>query len=431
GTIKGRLEYKRQATSKITDSWGGRIVMAAPVLNVPFSKKVTETDANGKTIVSYKAEYAKFAPKELETSVNLVSQTRYIGIFEVPVFSAEMTMKGNFSKIEALSQRESGVSYSIKDAFLSLEINDLKGISVPDFMWNGKKYDFEPSVLGRNLSLSIPYVHEYSPKMSYTRYYENDYNTFLKSLSAPVNFDNQSGDFEIKFSIKGSESISFVPLAKNNSFRVYSKWTNPNFSGNFLPDNKEITKDGFSADWDINYMASGISQNLDSANLSSALFTTSLLIPVDNYRSAERATKYGILFIILTFMACFVSEITSKKPIHPFQYLLVGLAMAIFYILLVSISEFIPFGFAYLIASAAITSMITLYAKFGISKNLAVKQVVIIAASFAALYGYMYILLQLQDMALIFGSIGLFIGLSIVMYATRNITWYEEQPENK
>jgi inner membrane protein len=431
GTIKGRLEYKKQAESKITDSWGSRILIAAPILNVPFSRKITETDAKGKTTVSYTSEYAKFAPKDLNADVNLISQTRYIGIFEVPVFTAEITMKGKFSNIESIVSLKNDISktitYSLKNAFVSLEINDLKGISVPEFIWNGEKYDFEPSVLGRPLSLDISAIYSYSPGISYTRYYERNETKMLKSLSSSVNFDNQNGDFEIKFTIKGSESITFAPLAKDNSFRIYSKWTNPNFSGSFLPEAKEITKEGFDATWKINYMASGISQSLESTNISSSLFTTSLLIPVDNYRSAERATKYGILFIILTFLACFVFEITSKKPIHPFQYLLVGLAMAIFYILLISISEFITFGLAYLIASSAITAMITFYSKFVISKSLTSKQSAIAAAAFATLYGYLYILLQLQDMALIFGSIGLFIGLAIVMYATRNIAWYDEQ----
>jgi inner membrane protein len=425
GTIKGRLEYKDEAVSKITGSWGSRIAIAAPSLNVAVSiAKVVETESKGKPNVSYIWQYAKFAPQNVDIDVNMISQTRYIGIFEVPVFTAEITMKGSFANIK-LSDEE-GLKYFPAKSYVTLEINDLKGINIPEFLWNGQKCDFEPSALGNALSLNLPKTYEYSPKMSYTRYYDRDETHKLKSLSSFVKFDNKSADFEIKFSIKGSQSISFVPLAKDNSFHIYSKWTNPNFSGAFLPDTKEITKDGFDASWKINYMASGISQNLEGASLSQAVFTTSLLVPVDNYRSAERATKYGILFIILTFLACFVFEITSKRPIHPFQYLLVGLAMTVYYILLLSISEFISFGLAYLIAAAAVILMITLYAKFGVSKSLSAKQTVYIAAAFSVLYGYLYVLLQLQDMALIFGSIGLFLGLAAVMYATRNINWYDE-----
>jgi Inner membrane protein involved in colicin E2 resistance len=421
GTIKGRLEYKNEATSKITNSWGGQVLIAAPILNIPYTiETVTESD-KGKKTTTYRTEYSKYSPKDLDVSVNMVSQTRYIGIFEVPVFTAEITMQGNFEQLKTSANQK------LNESFLTLEINDLKGISTPDFVWNGKKSDFEPSIKGNSLHINVPTTYEYSPKSSYTRYYHDEVSNVLKSLSSQVAFNNTDSTFEIKFNIKGSRSISFVPLAKDNKYNIYSKWTNPNFSGTFLPDTKEINKDGFNAEWNINYMASGIPQRLDGANLSSALFTTSLLVPVDNYRAAERATKYGILFIILTFLAFFVFEITSKKPIHPFQYLLAGLAMAIFYILIVSISEFLPFCYSYLIAAAAVVIMITAYMKFAVLKNMGIKETGIVAASLSALYGYLYILLQLQDMALIFGSIGLFIGLAIVMYATRNINWYEEQ----
>ncbi|MDR2192351.1 MAG: cell envelope integrity protein CreD [Endomicrobium sp.] len=424
GTVKGRLEYKDEATSKITNSWGSKIAIAAPTLNISVSRKVGKVNAEGKTTFSYISQYAKFAPQNADVDVNMISQIRYIGIFKTPVFTADITMKGSFANIKF--ENSDDIKYFPEKSYVSLELNDLKGINIPEFSWNGKKYDFEPSTLGNPLSLTIPNSYEYLPKMSYARYYERDENYTLKSLSSLVPFDNKNADFEIKFSIKGSGGITFIPLAKDNTFRIYSKWANPNFSGAFLPDTKEITKDGFDARWKINYMASAIPQNLDDAAVSQAAFTTSLLAPVDSYRSAERAAKYGILFVILTFIACFVFEITSKKPVHPFQYLLVGLAMTVYYILLLSISEFVSFGLAYFIAAAAIILMITLYAKFGVSKTLSVKQTAVIAAAFSALYGYLYVLLQLQDMALIFGSIGLFFGLAAVMYATRNISWYDE-----
>jgi inner membrane protein len=423
-TVKGRLNYKDNATSKITNSWGSSITIAAPVLNVPFRRKVTETDPKGKTSVSYNFGYSKFTPKNADVDVNIVSQTRYIGIFEVPVFTAEIAMKGSFANVRFSDDGD--IKYSPEKSYVTLEINDLKGINVPEFLWNGQKCEFEPSKLGNALSVTLKNSYEAETRSSYKRYYDGVENYSLKSLSSLVDFDNKNADFEIKFSIKGSKSISFVPLAKDNDFHLYSKWANPSFSGAFLPDTKEVTKEGFDARWKINYMASAISQNLEGANLSDAAFTATLLVPVDNYRSAERATKYGILFIILTFLAFFVFEITSKKPIHPFQYLLVGLAMAVYYILLLSLSEFMSFALAYFISAAAVILMITLYAKFGVSKTLTAKQTLIIAAAFSALYGYLYVLLQLQDMALIFGSIGLFLGLAAVMYATRNINWYDE-----
>ena len=424
GNITGRLEYKDNATAKVTDSWGGPIAIAAPILNIPY--QVEYVDENKKK--SYSTEYAKFAPKNVDVKVNMISQSRYIGIFEVPVFTAEITMKGNFDK---LPDADMDNSKQLKDAFVTLEINDLKGISTPDFIWKGKNLEFAPAIYGTPLSLSIP--RSYGAQLdsfavASKRYdYDSPASNTLKSLSSRVNFNNDSSEFMIKFRIKGSDSISFAPIAKENNFELSSTWRNPSFSGAFLPDTKTVNSEGFNAKWNISYLASGIPTRLNKADLSSAIFKTALLVPVDNYRAAERATKYGFLFIVLTFLAFFVFEITSKKPVHPFQYLLAGLAMAIFYMLLLSISEFMPFGWAYLIAAAAIVIMLTAYLKFAVLKSLSAKNTALIALAFSALYGYLYILLQLQDMALIFGSISLFVGLAIVMYATRNINWYEEQ----
>ncbi|MCL2335230.1 MAG: cell envelope integrity protein CreD [Endomicrobia bacterium] len=426
GNITGRLDYKDNAKAKVTDSWGGPIAIAAPILNIPYT--VESVDENKKK--SYSTAYAKFAPKNVDIKVNLLSQSRYIGIFEVPVFTAEITMAGSFDKLPAGDMED---AMQLKNAFVTLEINDLKGISTPDFVWRGKNLEFAPAVYGNPLSLSIPRSYGYDTDSSFvvTKYdrYDNygSNSNVLKSLSSRVEFNNDSSQFEIKFKIKGSDSISFAPIAKENNFAISSTWANPSFSGAFLPDTKTINSEGFNAKWNISYLASGIPTRLNGADLSSAIFKTALLVPVDNYRAAERATKYGILFIILTFLSFFVFEITSKKPVHPFQYLLAGLAMAIFYMLLLSISEFIPFGWAYLIAAAAVVIMLTVYLKFAVLKSMSVKNMLLVAAAFSALYGYLYILLQLQDMALIFGSISLFVALAIVMYATRNISWYEEQ----
>jgi inner membrane protein len=212
------------------------------------------------------------------------------------VFEAEITMKGKLENIEniTLANKRAGenVKYNVTDTFISLEINDLRGISVPpEIVYNGKKYEFHPTVAGKPLLLDVPEVHEYSPAFSYTKYSKKLEKISLKSLSSKIDFSNIGGIFEIKFSIKGSNKISFVPLAKDNSYHVYSKWANPNFSGAFLPYAKDINSDGFHADWKINYMASGVSQDLKSSNLSDAVFSVSLLVPVDNYSNAKRAVN--------------------------------------------------------------------------------------------------------------------------------------------
>ena len=148
------------------------------------------------------------------------------------------------------------------------------------------------------------------------------------------------------------------------------------------------------------------------------------MFPVDNYRNSERAVKYGILFVALTFLACFVFEIVNKTPVHPFQYILVGTAMAVFYLLLLSISEFCGFGLSYIISAAATIILVSAYIRYGILKK-ADKKVFGAAVGLGALYAYLYVLLQLEDLSLFFGTLGLFFGVALVMYATRNINWYE------
>jgi inner membrane protein len=418
--IYDRYKYKEEAVSKITDSWGKQVILAAPVLNIPYRyNDVVEVRRDDKIAkeISVKTGYAKYAPEDLSVDVNVSSQIRYIGIFEVPVFTADITMSGSFEKlanVEAESRFEG--------AFISLELKDLKGISEPVLIWNGTPQKFEPSNEGEPLVLRPIDISQYERENSYISYE----GVKLGALNSKIDFKNNGGKFELKFSIKGSESISFVPLAKTNSFHMTSDWANPNFSGAFLPDSKNITDKGFEASWDINYLSSAVPPRFDRKDLSQAQFQTSFLIPVDNYRSAERAVKYGKLFIALTFIICFVFEITSR-PIHFIQYLLVGFAMVIFYTLLISISEFINFSLAYLVAAIAVVGLITAYAKFGIAKDLSAKNIGVVALSLSFLYGYLYILLQLQDMALLYGSIGLFAALALIMYMTRNINWYEER----
>ncbi|MDR1684459.1 MAG: cell envelope integrity protein CreD, partial [Elusimicrobiota bacterium] len=188
---------------------------------------------------------------------------------------------------------------------------------------------------------------------------------------------------------------------------------------------KEVSKNGFKAKWEISYLASGVPQVFSGLDITGAVFGINLANPVDNYRNGIRASKHGILFLALTFLACFVFEIAGKKPIHPFQYALVGLAIAIFYLLLISLSDFISFGLAYAIAALAIVLMIALYTKYAVIRKSGVKYFAAPAAATAALYAYLYVLLQLQDFSLLFGAAGLFAGLAVVMYATRDISWYE------
>jgi inner membrane protein len=425
-TINNRADYRGKAESEFEKAWGGEIISAAPILNIPYLTKTEET-ASGKSKTVLKQEYAKFAPANLEVKVNIDVQKRYIGIFETPVFTADVEMIGEFEKLSYFFDRQ-----DMQNAFITIELSDLKGISDAHLEWNSKNYEFEPSLFptfanigSRNKDNSNTLNVSFS-KRSRTGH-EFETNSILKALSAKSPFVNAGDKFKLNFKIKGIRSLSFVPLAKNNSFEIVSNWSSPSFGGYFLPEHKEVNKNGFNARWNINYLASGIPQRFDGKNLKEAIFTVNLLVPVDNYRNVVRAQKYGFLFIILTFTICFVFETVNKKPIHPFQYLLVGFAMSVFYVLLLSLSEFMYFSLSYLIAAAATIVIISAYAKFSIAKTMTVKQTAAVSLSLSFLYGYLFMLLQLENFALLCGSIGLFAAVSLIMYMTKDINWYEEQ----
>ena len=215
-----------------------------------------------------------------------------------------------------------------------------------------------------------------------------------------------------------------MPLGKETHTKLESTWDSPGFTGAFLPEKREIKKTGFTAEWNILYLNRNFPQQWtseDTHELAPAAYGVELIFPVDHYQKATRSAKYAVMFLFLTFLVFFIIEIMNKSRIHPVQYLLIGIALLIFYSLLVSLSEYLGFNLAYALASAATILLITGYA-FSVVKNK--KAGISIGAFLTALYGFLFVLLQLEDLSLVIGSIGLFVILAIVMRVSRNIDWY-------
>jgi inner membrane protein len=227
----------------------------------------------------------------------------------------------------------------------------------------------------------------------------------------------------VSLKIKGSERLYFTPLAGNSSFVMQSKWSNPSFDGNALPTERTVGDSGFTAKWNFNKASLPFTTVLKRTeiNKNNFAFGVAMVQPADQYAKTSRSVKYAILIIGLTFALFFIIELMQKKALHPVQYVLVGLALSIFYTLLLSISEIILFDYAYLIAASATVILIMLYAK-GHFNNWATAS--IFGGILSALYGFIFVLIRLEDTALLVGSIGLFIVLALVMYASRKINWY-------
>jgi inner membrane protein len=224
--------------------------------------------------------------------------------------------------------------------------------------------------------------------------------------------------------LNGSESLSFIPAGKITKVELNSGWNNPSFTGSFLPDTREIRQDGFSASWKILHLNRNFPQvwTGEQPSLSESVFGVNLLMRVDEYQKNMRTSKYAALFIGLTFLALFIIELLSGRAVHPVQYLLVGLGLALFYSLLLSLSEQIRFPYAYGIASLGMILLISFYSKSVFRQD---RLVFWVSGILVVLYAYFYVILQLQDLALLIGSLGLFVILAVVMFLTKGVDWFE------
>ncbi len=223
--------------------------------------------------------------------------------------------------------------------------------------------------------------------------------------------------------LKGSQFLYFVPVGKTTNVNINSNWTNPSFGGEFLPDSREINNEGFQSYWNILHLNRNYPQSWsdNEHSVTYSAFGVNLLLPVDRYQKSMRVIKYAILFLAFTFLVFFFIEVMNKVFIHPIQYILVGIAIVVFYTLLLAISEHLAFNISYLISAILTLTLITAYV-LAILKSK--KITVLILGILGILYGFIFTIIQLQDYALLIGSIGIFVILAIVMYYSRKIDWY-------
>jgi inner membrane protein len=229
--------------------------------------------------------------------------------------------------------------------------------------------------------------------------------------------------FAFDLDLNGSQALRFVPLGRETNVQLASTWATPSFDGAFLPDERTVTDDGFSSDWRVLHLNRNYPQQWrgTSVALNESAFGVTLLVPVDQYQKSMRAAKYAILVIALTFLVFFFAEIRNRERVHPFQYILVGLALCLFYTLLLAASEQVAFNLAYVVAGLATIGLVTAYTRsIFASRTLSL----LTGGVLLVLYGFVFVILQLQDFALLVGSIGLFVALALTMYLSRNIDWY-------
>jgi inner membrane protein len=286
-----------------------------------------------------------------------------------------------------------------------LGISDLRGIKEePVLIINGKNFKTAPATFEEVL--------------------------FSAAITVPLELDPlklEAMDFSLKLPVKGSSNISFLPTGKTTSAKVSGNWPDPSFGGAYIPENRNVTEKDFSGEWKVLHFNRSFPQQWKGnfPELQSSVFGVGLLMPVDQYQKSIRTAKYAILIILLTFISLFIVEISCRIRIHPFQYLLIGSALIVYYVLLLSLSEQLGFDIAYLIASTATVILISLYA----TSFIRLRNVRWLFSSLLVLfYGFIYGITQLQDYALLMGSIGLFMIIAVLMYVSRKINWYKNEP---
>ena len=406
GLVHERESRRDEALSEVSSKWGHSQQITGPVLAVPYRSYFIDAQKT----VREKIELAYFLPESVDTAASIDPEKRSRGLYEVVLYSIKgMHVSGLFSRPDFSKLRIAEKNVFWNDAFIFVGISDTRAIQKEIKLTFGKR--------------TIPF----SPGVKTAGFISSGIHAGTGSLK---DCTGKPIPFSFSLDLKGNSSLAFAASGKETNVSLFSTWQHPSFYGSYLPSEREITKDGFSARWKVSYFGRNSPQEwTDSSSKKESLFTSSgfgvmLYQPVDFYQKCMRAVKYGALFIILTFLTFFLFEIFSRLRIHPLQYLFIGFAMCVFYLLFLSISEHTSFLVSYLVSSAATVSMITGYSMAILRER---RRGGIIAGLLVCLYGYMFTLLQNQDYALLLGALALFLVLALVMYITRNIDWYSIQ----
>ncbi len=397
-----RERIQKNAINEVSSKWGNGQTLTGPFLSIPYDKFIKQYNAKDSTekVVKLK-EWINFLPEDLTINGNISPEKRYRGIHEVVVYESDLNIKGKFNALDISKYDIPVKNIHFDQAQLNLGITDLKGIEKQiSLQWNSENISFDSGTSNRDVIASGI------------------------NAKTPTSYqDSSSYTFDLTLNLKGSQHLYFIPMGKTTDVNLSSNWTTPSFTGTFLPDDRSVDNKGFNAHWNILHLNRNYPQTWLNGQhqVHKSAFGTDLLLPVDNYKKSYRVARYAILFIVLTFLVFFFVEILNGVFIHPIQYLLVGIALVVFYSLLLSFSEHIKFNYAYFVSAILTLGLVTAYI-FAILKSRQIAGMMF--GILFILYSFIFTIIQLEDYALLIGSIGIFLILCIVMYFSRKIDWY-------
>lgn len=403
--VSERNQLQEITKAEVSQQWSKSQRIFGPYLKVFGERQVKEvTFAKGKSYETIKNEihHVFLSPSDLKISGKVNPQKRKRGIYEVILYDSDFKIHGNFDQSVMNSGELSKIDWSKTEFYFG--ISDMRGLNENIFVKVGEN------------SLKL----------------ENSaYSNLLKAQMNAVSEQDQKLHFDFDLKFRGSELVEFVPNSANTKIEITSPWKSPSFYGDFLPISRKISQDGFTAKWNVLEMNRNmpiISESIDVEHKQEYTFGVALIEPNDNYQKNQRAVKYGILIISLTFLGFFFSEVILEKRVHIVQYGLVGAALIVFYCLLLSFSEIISFNPAYLLSSVMTVGLIFLFCR-SIFKS--IKPPLVISMITALSYGFIFTIIQLEDTALLVGSLGLFAVVAITMWVSRKVNWEMKEEETE
>jgi inner membrane protein len=362
-------------------------------------RQVSEKDSSVKVVEM--RDFIQVLPQDLVVNGAVNPEKRTRGIYEIVVYNSKIKLSGSFDPLNFTALDIPPADIQFDKAQFTVGINDLRGIEKQiDLDWNGTKASFNPGVASEDVVSSG-----------------------INAVVPVRTGDSLRYNFSCTLDLKGSQLLYFTPMGKVTDVNMTSAWPDPSFNGAFLPDRRQVSEKGFEANWNVLHLNRNYPQQWVGSTYSveGSDFGIDLILPVDNYQKSYRSIKYALLMIGFTFLVFFFIEVLNKVFIHPIQYILVGIALVVFYTLLLSLSEHIPFNAAFIVSAAATLILVAGYVRAILKSGMLAG---LITGILTLLYGFTFTLIQLQDYALLIGSIGIFLILALVMYFSRKIDWY-------
>ncbi len=404
GIMSARGQYRDRVVGEVAQSTAGRQMLTGPMLVVGFRERVVRERGNPRTPTSSRGEVV-LLPDSLLVSSSVRVVERYRGIYKAPVYRSSHRITGVFHVPARVGLPATREVIDGEPGALVFGVGDARGLRRPPAVrWNGGSAVLRPGTGQSWLAQG-----------------------FSADAGALIASRERRVPFEIDLELVGTDRLAMVPVGASTQAVMESDWPHPSFTGGFLPDERSVGSKGFRASWQLSRYATGVDDAIARlregapAALEGRDFGVRFVTPVDVYQQAERAVKYGMLFVVLTFLVFFLFEVLKRLAVHPIQYGLAGAALALFFLLLVSLSEHVPFVHAYLIASGACVGLLAFYVGHVLRSA---ARGLLFGGLLAALYAVLYVLLQSEDYAMLLGSLFLFAVLAAVMVMTRRVDWY-------